>query len=111
MSLGIIFEELKRATETDPAFSVFCWFILALGVFECLCYFWRLCKTFGYYLLRPRNLNTYKRYGNNVGREVQDSRSWALVTGASDGLGLAYCHELAARGFNIILLSRNQEKL
>jgi len=33
------------------------------------------------------------------------------VTGASDGLGLAYCHELAARGFNIILLSRNPDKL
>jgi len=33
------------------------------------------------------------------------------VTGASDGIGLAYCKELAKRGFNVILLSRNIEKL
>lgn len=111
MTFASILDKMKDDAETNPVLSVFCWFILALGVFECFCYFWRLCRSFGYYLFRPRNLDTYKRYGNNVGREVQDNRTWALVTGASDGLGLAYCHELASRGFNIILLSRNPEKL
>lgn len=37
--------------------------------------------------------------------------SWALVTGASDGIGLAFVHELAARGFNVILHGRNPTKL
>ncbi|CAG9332704.1 unnamed protein product [Blepharisma stoltei] len=37
--------------------------------------------------------------------------SWALVTGASDGLGLAISEFLASQGFNIILIGRNQEKL
>lgn len=34
-----------------------------------------------------------------------------MVTGASDGIGLAYCKELALHGFNIIMVSRNQERL
>uniref|UniRef100_A0A8R1EH02 Very-long-chain 3-oxoacyl-CoA reductase n=1 Tax=Caenorhabditis japonica TaxID=281687 RepID=A0A8R1EH02_CAEJA len=37
--------------------------------------------------------------------------SWAVVTGATDGIGKGYCFELAARGFNILLVSRTQSKL
>ncbi|TVY88379.1 Very-long-chain 3-oxoacyl-CoA reductase, partial [Lachnellula willkommii] len=36
---------------------------------------------------------------------------WALVTGASDGIGRGYAHELASHGFNIILHGRNPYKL
>ncbi|KAJ4859433.1 short chain dehydrogenase domain-containing protein [Trichoderma breve] len=36
---------------------------------------------------------------------------WALVTGASDGIGRAFAEELALRGFNIVLHGRNQTKL
>ncbi|OQR67958.1 inactive hydroxysteroid dehydrogenase protein 1-like [Tropilaelaps mercedesae] len=36
---------------------------------------------------------------------------WALVTGCTDGIGREYARQLAARGLNIILLSRNQSKL
>ncbi|KAJ8252639.1 hypothetical protein COCON_G00219510 [Conger conger] len=36
---------------------------------------------------------------------------WAVVTGATDGIGKAYAEELARRGFNIALISRSQEKL
>ena len=57
---------------------------------------------YGFYrhFLRPRR-NLISRYGSN----------WALVTGAGDGIGSAYCHELARSGFNIILLSRTIENL
>ena len=52
-------------------------------------------------------------------RQVQGSRlaerygrgSWALITGAGDGLGKAFAHELARYGFHLILVSRTQEKL
>ncbi|XP_063293535.1 inactive hydroxysteroid dehydrogenase-like protein 1 [Pelobates fuscus] len=36
---------------------------------------------------------------------------WAVVTGATDGIGKAYAAELASFGINIILISRNREKL
>merc|ERR1739838_240369 len=36
---------------------------------------------------------------------------WAVVTGASDGIGKAYVHKLAARIGNVILIARNKEKL
>ena len=44
-----------------------------------------------------------KRYGG--------TGTWALVTGASDGIGAECCRQLAKDGFNIILVSRTQAKL
>uniref|UniRef100_A0A3Q2CQI2 3-ketoacyl-CoA reductase n=1 Tax=Cyprinodon variegatus TaxID=28743 RepID=A0A3Q2CQI2_CYPVA len=36
---------------------------------------------------------------------------WAVVTGATDGIGKSYAEELARRGFAMMLISRSQEKL
>nr|XP_033325770.1 inactive hydroxysteroid dehydrogenase-like protein 1 [Megalopta genalis]XP_033325771.1 inactive hydroxysteroid dehydrogenase-like protein 1 [Megalopta genalis]XP_033325772.1 inactive hydroxysteroid dehydrogenase-like protein 1 [Megalopta genalis]XP_033325773.1 inactive hydroxysteroid dehydrogenase-like protein 1 [Megalopta genalis]XP_033325774.1 inactive hydroxysteroid dehydrogenase-like protein 1 [Megalopta genalis] len=36
---------------------------------------------------------------------------WAVVTGSTDGIGKAYAKELAARGVNLVLISRSLEKL
>lgn len=36
---------------------------------------------------------------------------WAIVTGSTDGIGKAYAQELARRGLNVLLISRNKEKL
>ena len=46
-----------------------------------LCCFWR-------HAIRTRPANVYDRYG---GKDT-----WAIVTGGSDGIGLALCHELAS---------------
>jgi uncharacterized protein len=35
----------------------------------------------------------------------------ALVTGASSGIGLAYCYELAKQGINLVIVSRQREVL
>lgn len=46
--------------------------------------------------------------------DIQSSygvRSWAVITGASDGIGLAFARELAREAFNLCLIARNQEKL
>ena len=37
--------------------------------------------------------------------------TWALVTGASDGIGLEFCRQLAKEGFNICLVSRTKSKM
>lgn len=38
-------------------------------------------------------------------------KSKKVVTGASDGIGKAFAEDLAKRGFNIVLIARNQQKL
>lgn len=37
--------------------------------------------------------------------------SWAVVTGGSDGIGLAMCKKLAKEGFNICIVSRSESKI
>ncbi len=37
--------------------------------------------------------------------------SWAVVTGSSDGIGFECAKHLAEKGFNIVLMARNLEKL
>ncbi len=37
--------------------------------------------------------------------------SWAVVTGATDGIGRVFAIQLAKKGFNILLVSRSPEKL
>ena len=52
------------------------------------------------HFIRPRR-DIIKRYDTK----------WALVTGASDGIGKGLCYELAKSGVNIVLVGRSQEKL
>jgi len=49
----------------------------------------------------------FLRPGKNVARYG----SWAVITGATDGIGKAYACELAKQGMNVFLLSRTQSKL
>ena len=55
-----------------------------------------------HFLRTPHNL--LERYGTT-------NSSWALVTGASDGIGAEYCRQLAVMGFNVCLVSRTLSKL
>lgn len=42
---------------------------------------------------------------------AQQYGPWALLAGASDGVGAAMAHELASRGLNVVLLARRQSVL
>ena len=57
-----------------------------------------------------RFIHLYTR-SSCVKRYLYGDSPWALVTGASDGIGLGISHELAINGFNVILHGRNPEKL
>ncbi|TKX26580.1 hypothetical protein C1H76_1112 [Elsinoe australis] len=84
-------------TLTKPVTFVFT-FIGILYVSLKILSFWRMIASL---LVVPgESLSKYGRKG-----------SWAVVTGASEGIGKEYALQLAAKGFNILLISRTQSKL
>ncbi|CAM9904324.1 unnamed protein product, partial [Chrysoparadoxa australica] len=69
-----------------------------LGLLWVLSVGWRFDVAIYRHFLRPgKNL---KRYGE-----------WAVVTGATDGIGRAYAFELARKGLSVLLISRTESKL
>lgn len=52
------------------------------------------------YFVPAENKTLVERYGK-----------WAVITGCTDGIGRQYAFQLAARGLNIVLISRTPEKL
>ena len=83
-------------------YSILLHLILLVGTVKLIGIVWDLLTIFKKYFLRTK-MDHLKRYGGKG--------TWALVTGASDGIGLEFCRQLAKDGFNIVLVSRNKSKL
>lgn len=49
-------------------------------------------------------LDQLKRFGARKG-------AWAVVTGATDGIGKEFSYQLAKNGFNVLLVARNSQLL
>lgn len=79
------------------AYSLFCFGVKVVrGVY----------RRFGRPLYQGKSYN-YEKYGL-LGKTA---RSWAVVTGGSDGIGLAMCQKLADEGFNICIIARDEAKV
>eukprot|EP00066_Takifugu_rubripes_P018934 XP_011608200.1 PREDICTED: very-long-chain 3-oxoacyl-CoA reductase-B-like [Takifugu rubripes] len=92
MSTG---EALLRAAEA-PLF----WLGALTASWASLCLVYRLLSGFKVWVL-----------GNGRFMSPHKLGKWAVVTGATDGIGKAYAEDLARRGFAIVLISRSQDKL
>jgi 17beta-estradiol 17-dehydrogenase / very-long-chain 3-oxoacyl-CoA reductase len=79
------------------AYVVFIWALI--GFYYLFKYIYHVLHGIYSVLLRPCK-NLKKVYG-----------PWAVVTGATDGIGEAMAMELARRGLNVVLLSRDISKL
>ena len=75
--------------------------IFAIGAFYLLRWLYRITRAIQQ--IKFGTKVTVERYG--------PKGSWAVVTGCTDGIGKAFALELASRGFNLVLISRNIDKL
>lgn len=80
------------------------WALLSLAVIGAATLSYRTYEVFSIIsqFFRPSSLPRYLHC---------DEGSWALVTGASNGIGKAFAEELLERGFNVVLHGRNEAKL
>ncbi|KAG6923173.1 hydroxysteroid 17-beta dehydrogenase 12, partial [Chelydra serpentina] len=58
-----------------------------------------------------RAARTHLLAARGRGAELARYGAWAVVTGATSGIGRAYAHELVKRGLNVVLISRSLQKL
>ena len=62
-------------------------------------------------LVALRVLHTLYAFVLRPGKKLRKYGEWAVITGATDGIGKAYAFELAKQGLKIFLVSRSEDKL
>eukprot|EP01095_Lingulamoeba_sp_RSL-Kostka_P003059 TRINITY_DN1396_c0_g1_i1.p1 TRINITY_DN1396_c0_g1~~TRINITY_DN1396_c0_g1_i1.p1 ORF type:complete len:325 (-),score=135.91 TRINITY_DN1396_c0_g1_i1:219-1193(-) len=85
---------------TDISYCILSWLSQIVGVVVIA----RLLFVLIFKIIAELKGVNYKNLGAKNG-------GWAVITGASDGIGKAYAFELAKKGFNIYLISRTLSKL
>ncbi len=97
-----LFQNWMEEIAESPIYSVIATVALFTGVIKIT----NLILSYGALLgdllfVRSTNFNIYGAGKGN----------WAVITGASDGIGKEYALQLAKKGFSIVLVSRTEEKL
>ncbi|KAF5388774.1 hypothetical protein D9757_005616 [Collybiopsis confluens] len=93
---------VDASSQLVNAYPVAASLILGLGVIGIARFCYRTLSVFLQIFVLPGH--SLKRYGAKKG-------AWALVTGASDGIGKEFAFQLAKAGFNVFLVARNKETL
>jgi 17beta-estradiol 17-dehydrogenase / very-long-chain 3-oxoacyl-CoA reductase len=101
MAIPIYDFDMLHNLEGSPTFMTI---LSVLGAGTFVYYAFHILNWLHLYFLFPSQLPRYK-HGKSP------YKTWALVTGASDGIGKAFVYELAAQGFNVVLMARNPKKL
>jgi short-subunit dehydrogenase len=81
-------------------FSIF----VLLGQVFAFIIFYKVIVFVWIYFIKPSSIQKYST-------TVNGKKSWALVTGASDGIGFETVRSLLNRNFNVVLHGRNPKKL
>lgn len=89
--------------QTDSCcLNIILWIVFFFGAIKVVTFTLRYSSLiFDLFVLPPVQ---FKKYGAKTG-------AYAVITGASDGIGKEYAAQLAQRGFNLVLISRTLSKL
>jgi len=112
---GLVQDVLQRMgkNECQHVDKAFKYFFTASAFWGAWCFFdWtkRLLRLFSTRFVRPL-FQSSNRMFQLYSRKSQENRTWAVVTGGSDGIGLAMAKNLARQKFNICIVSRNENKM
>ncbi|XP_051750195.1 hydroxysteroid (20-beta) dehydrogenase 2 [Ctenopharyngodon idella] len=98
--IGYKLSEMGDISECSCSSMVLCCIGFVTAAYYLLRWSWQCWHGFKAYMVSEIWQTDLKTYGQ-----------WAVVTGATSGIGRAYAEELAKRGLNIVLISRSEEKL
>lgn len=94
--------ELEELAYRSKVVNYVLWAVFALGVLKSTTLLLSITSVFADLFILP-GVN-YAKYGAKKGK-------FGVITGASDGIGKEYAYQLAAKGFNVVLVSRTLSKL
>ena len=96
------FEDILDSNRT---LKIFFYFFAAIGMINFVIFAWKLACFICRHSCRGQQDLLTKYSGD------EKNATWAVVTGGSDGIGLEFCNQFAAQGFNICIISRNLQKI
>ncbi|CAL1535969.1 unnamed protein product [Lymnaea stagnalis] len=101
-SFGFLWQQIEREVNSvfTDAKDVFAILGVCYAAKKTLCATYSLLDAIRVHFIPSNQVNWVEKFG-----------PWAVVTGSSEGIGYSYAYELALRGLNVVLISRNERKL